>query len=525
MKKPVARFFCLTAVAGALQFASAAGAKESVFFIGAHPDDTEGYAATAFLLKEKYDVHVVDLTRGELGLGMAGLKDGSTAKRRMAEEAKACTLLGATPHFLDEVDGFACAGEKSVDRLAGLFKQHRPKAVFTHWPVDEHVDHVQCWAVVANALRKSGLEPERYFFEVLMSQTRNFRPIYRVDVSRTIDDKARMLRCYACQNVNDGLVKEKLAQAALRGRETFPPVAAAEVFTTFDGRPIAGGVLEGLPETRVDDGVARVLMIGNSFSICCLKHLPQVAADRGVKLDLASLYIGGCPLSRHWANVLSNEVDQAYKPYQFDRNTMGVRTRVRMNVLEALKLEKWDVVTVQQASSDSWRPETYHPYGDNLVAKIREVAPQAKVFVQETWSYIPWDGRYKQWGIDQDEMYSKLHAAYADFAAKLDLPIIPFGTKVQEWRKRLPVKYAEKSLGGDVVGGVGWKPEHWFKRNAEGKWVCRCDHCHLGERGEYFQALVWAKSLLGVSVRDCGYKPDFVSDSDAKLMREIAEEN
>ena len=240
----------LRLVSVAALVALCAGAKESVFFIGAHPDDTEGYAATAFLLREKYDVHVVDLTRGELGLGMAGLKDGSTAKRRMAEEAKACAELGATPHFLDEVDGFACASEKSVDRLSELFKTHKPKAVFTHWPVDRHVDHVQCWAVVANALRKSGLEPERYFFEVLLEQTQNFTPLYYVDVSKTIGDKARMLRCYACQNVNDGLVREKLAQAAFRGREMSPSVAAAEVFTTFDGQPVPGGVLEGLAETK-----------------------------------------------------------------------------------------------------------------------------------------------------------------------------------------------------------------------------------------------------------------------------------
>lgn len=252
--------------------ACCACAKDSVFFVGAHPDDTEGYAATAFLLKEKYDVHVVDLTRGELGLGMAGLKDGSTAKRRMAEEAKACALLGATPHFLDEVDGFACAGEKSVDHLAELFKAHKPKAVFTHWPIDEHVDHVQCWAVVANALRKSGLKPERYFFEVLLSQTRNFFPIYRVDVSSTISNKVAMLRCYECQNVNDGLAKEKLAQAALRGREANSPVAAAEVFTTFDGKPILGGVLADLPETRtincVSDGEVKELKVEKLGTTC-----------------------------------------------------------------------------------------------------------------------------------------------------------------------------------------------------------------------------------------------------------------
>ena len=43
--------------------------KESIVFIDAHPDDAEGFGATAFLLRDKFDLHVVDLTHGELGLG------------------------------------------------------------------------------------------------------------------------------------------------------------------------------------------------------------------------------------------------------------------------------------------------------------------------------------------------------------------------------------------------------------------------------------------------------------------------
>ena len=274
-------------------------------------------------------------------------------------------------------------------------------------------------------------------------------------------------------------------------------------------------------EKAENERTTKVLMIGNSFSICCLRHLPQVAADRGVKLDLASLFIGGCSLEFHWTNVVK-DVDKGYKPYIFGRNRRGKFTTAKINVCEALRLEKWDIVTVQQASHFSWRPETYHPYGDLLIAKIRELAPQAKIYVQETWSYTPWDGRLKQWGIDQDEMYEKLHVAYGDFAKQFGLGVIPFGTKVQEWRKRLPVKYAENSLGGDVVGGGHQKPKDQFKRTAENKWVINCDPFHLGDRGEYFQALVWAKSLFGVDVSSCGYKPDFVSDSDAELMRAIA---
>ena len=268
----------------------------------------------------------------------------------------------------------------------------------------------------------------------------------------------------------------------------------------------------------------KVLMIGNSFSICCLRHLPQVAADRGVELDLASLYIGGCTLERHWGNVLSNDVNEAFRPYQFDRNRFGAHTKGRANICDVLRMAKWDIVTIQQGSHKSWRPESYHPYGDNLVAKIRELAPQAKIYVQETWSYVPWDGRFKEWGIDQNEMYAKLHGAYGAFAKQHGLEVIPFGSAVQEWRRRLPVKYAENSLGGDVVGGGNQEERDHFKRDKDNNWKINCDPCHLGRKGDYFQALVWARVLFGADLKELKYKPDFVTDSDAKLMREIAME-
>ena len=268
----------------------------------------------------------------------------------------------------------------------------------------------------------------------------------------------------------------------------------------------------------------KVLMIGNSFSICCLRHLPQVAADRGVELDLASLYIGGCTLERHWGNVLSNDVNEAFRPYQFDRNRFGAHTKGRANICDVLRMAKWDIVTIQQGSHKSWSPESYHPYGDNLVAKIRELAPQAKIYVQETWRYVPWDGRFKEWGIDQNEMYAKLHDAYGAFAKQHGLAVIPFGTAVQEWRKRLPVKYTENSLGGDVVGGGNQEERDHFKRDKDNNWKINCDPCHLGRKGDYFQALVWARVLFGADLKELKYKPDFVTDSDAKLMREIAME-
>ena len=247
------RMVAVVVAAVALSFSGMA--REAIVFVGAHPDDTEGFAATAFLLRDKYDLHVVDLTRGERGLGAKGLADGSTGRIRVREEQEACRLLGATPHFLCEVNGRCHASAQAAAELTALLKEIRPKAVFSHWPVDKHSDHVQCAATVAFSLDElwvsENWRPQFYFYEVLPGQTRNWSPIYSVDVTKTMDLKSAMLRKYACQNPDDSLVRAKVAQAERRGRERDPPCRYAETYTTFDGKPIKGGVLEELPETAI----------------------------------------------------------------------------------------------------------------------------------------------------------------------------------------------------------------------------------------------------------------------------------
>ncbi|MDD4018100.1 MAG: PIG-L family deacetylase [Kiritimatiellae bacterium] len=235
------------------------GRREHVFFVGAHPDDSEGFAGTAFLLKDKYQIHFVDLTRGENGLGLQGRLDGSTAKIRVAEETEACKLLGAMPHFLCEINGDCHASAKAAAEFEALMLQYRPRAVFTHWPVDRHSDHVQCAAVVLAVYGKLFKEkslwwdPEHYFFEVLPGQTLQYPPLYSVDLTKTMDCKVELLRKYDSQNKGDWLVKAKLDLAQKRGVQRSPTVKYAETFSTWNGKRIVGGVLESLAETALMD--------------------------------------------------------------------------------------------------------------------------------------------------------------------------------------------------------------------------------------------------------------------------------
>ena len=75
----------MVALAAAM-LAGLAVAKEKVFILVAHPDDTLACAGTMFLMKDRFELHVMVLTHGERGNGQQGFLDGSTKAKRTKEE-------------------------------------------------------------------------------------------------------------------------------------------------------------------------------------------------------------------------------------------------------------------------------------------------------------------------------------------------------------------------------------------------------------------------------------------------------
>ncbi len=220
---------------------------DNIYFIGAHPDDLIGSAAAAFLFKAQgFAVHVVDYTRGERGLRAQGVPMDECARIRIAEEENACGLLGVQPIFLPEIDGEAYVARETVAALKALFVAAPPRAIFVHWPVDVHPDHVQCHAAVVAAMRDARMAPEVYFFEE-SKQTRSMPVIYYVPFGQDImDKKLALCRCYACQNTNDRIAQRKLAEAQYHGWKAGYPYA--ECFGC--ARPIVPqttSVLDALP--------------------------------------------------------------------------------------------------------------------------------------------------------------------------------------------------------------------------------------------------------------------------------------
>ena len=277
----------------------------------------------------------------------------------------------------------------------------------------------------------------------------------------------------------------------------------------FRGRPVpfTFTARNGAPIPDKDgDGVVRVLAIGNSFSICLQEYWPKIAASFGDNLDLGTLYIGGCSLETHAQNIAKGREDPGFRPYQFNRTEMLKRhPKAKINIAEALKSAKWDVVTIQQASHESWRAESYHPWADEVIKTVRALAPQAEIRIQETWSYSNRDDRIfdaktggaGSWGFDQAGMFGRLEANYAALGKQYGLSVIPVGTAVQKYRRAWPL--AKDDVKKDVVGVEG-------------------DPIHLNVWGVYLQALVWQRELFGSDPRECTYAPPTLCRDPARLQ-------
>lgn len=237
----------------------------------------------------------------------------------------------------------------------------------------------------------------------------------------------------------------------------------------------------------------KILAIGNSFSQDATRYLQSVAKSAGEDLFVRNLYIGGCSLERHATNVKSGEAAYGYEE--------GAKKICDMSVTDGLKAEKWDYVTVQQVSGKSGLIETYEPYMSELIAHIKEYAPQATIVFHRTWQYEKGSahGDFPTYGCDRDRMFECIVSASTEAANRYGLDIIKTGDAVHR---------AVETLEFDTdKGGVS---------------VYR-DGFHLGlTYGRYLASLVWFKFFTGKSAKDVTFAPDGTDPKLIEILKELA---
>ncbi len=123
-----------------------------------------------------------------------------------------------------------------------------------------------------------------------------------------------------------------------------------------------------------------ILSIGNSFSQDAQRYLHQIAKADGFNLNVFNLYIGGCPLSLHYRNILNEE-----RAYTLEMN--GESTGFMVSIKEALLNRSWDVITLQQVSHESPYYSTYQPYLNKIAEYVKLCVPKAKIAIHQTWAY------------------------------------------------------------------------------------------------------------------------------------------
>jgi LmbE family N-acetylglucosaminyl deacetylase len=177
--------------------------KRNILIITCHPDDWEiGMGGTAYLLRDKYQMHVIIDSDGELGntWNTTGIPDPQVGAMRVKDSGKSGEYIHAINYFFKLPDGKVYATEDAVSKTMELLKKTDPAIVFIHWPVDKS-DHAAASAIALMALSKTGMMYDRevYFFEV--GKLNHFSPKVFVDISSVWKTKMEIVKIH--ERLND----------------------------------------------------------------------------------------------------------------------------------------------------------------------------------------------------------------------------------------------------------------------------------------------------------------------------------
>lgn len=268
----------------------------------------------------------------------------------------------------------------------------------------------------------------------------------------------------------------------------------------------------------------RLLTIGNSFSANATHYLKDLSKAGGHTLIHNSLVIGGSSFQVHADKTKAEGKARLY--------TNG------KDLIANLTADRWDYVTIQQASIKSHDFGTYQPHAGFLRDLITKHAPQAKLLIHQTWAYRVDDPRFAVKAPKpgeprtQEEMYRGLTAAYNRLATDFGAKIIPVGdaffradTNAKWSFKPDPKPFDPKTAKQPELPvqthslHVGWR---WAKPKDGKKITLGMDGHHANMAGEYLGACVWYEVLFGESPGGLAFIPKGLDAEFARFLQETA---
>ncbi|RYG06782.1 MAG: DUF4886 domain-containing protein, partial [Chitinophagaceae bacterium] len=251
-----------------------------------------------------------------------------------------------------------------------------------------------------------------------------------------------------------------------------------------DGNP--NNIADANPDQYVrkaNPGVIKILAIGNSFSEDAIEtNLYELAKEKGLKVIIGNMYIGGASLANHKNNAEKSAPVYDYRKIGED----GVKKSLAKISIELAVLdEDWDYISFQQASPNSGQLETVQsdlPAVYNYV-KSRATNPNVKYAYHSTWAYATYStySAFANYNNNQTTMFNGIVnvSKNVESIAPVNL-IIPAGTAIQNART--------SALGESFNVADGY---------------------HLNALGKYIAACTWFEKIFGQSVVGNAYKGGF----------------
>lgn len=245
-----------------------------------------------------------------------------------------------------------------------------------------------------------------------------------------------------------------------------------------------------------DDGIVKILAIGNSFSEDAIEqYLHGLATAGGFKAVVANLYIGGSSLSEHAANAANDARAYSYRKIGLNGNKAVTENT---SISTALADEDWDYISYQQVSQNSGQYNTFTtplPALHNYV-KTRAKNPDVKYVLHQTWAYAQnsTHSGFANYNNNQQTMYEAIVSTYKQAKTLINADIVvPAGTAIQNGRA---------SLIGDNFTRDGY-------------------HLDLNI-GRYTASCAWFEAIFGKSVVGNTFKPSGLGELQTEIAQQAA---
>lgn len=247
------------------------------------------------------------------------------------------------------------------------------------------------------------------------------------------------------------------------------------------------------PEKRDwnEDGVLRILSIGNSFSVDCHEYLYDIIINLGINnVELGNLYISKASLDTHLNNAKTNAHSYVY----YSNQTGSWVTHSNCSLNQIIAGNEWDYIVLQQSSPSSGIYESYAALPE-LIDIVEEMNPKARLAWNMTWSYDMDSSHngFPSYYNSQDLMYYSIVSTVRKIMeenSELEF-VIPVGTAIQN---------ARTSYLGDTLTRDGH---------------------HLSYKmGRYIAGMTFAQALTGIDISRLTYQPAGVSTEAGKLAIE-----